>query len=144
MYRFIIQDEKKAIERSVTRALLALSGAAVAWFGGPPYSMFTILACFLLLTLSFFLHSLLIRFRLNKWIILLLAAGLLFLGTGSFFFAAVPILYGFLPLLFSKREAVRVGKDEIIISRLFQNRHYAWQDLSNIIYKGFHSIKKLP
>jgi hypothetical protein len=135
MYVFPVKDDKQPMELVSTRVLLAAAGLAVMLYTDKSNGLVNYGASLLLFLASFFLKTLLWRLKINRWLILLTASLLVYFGTGSIYYATIPLAYGGLLLWLDKKPEVVVDEKEVILKRLFRDRAYPWSAFSNIIFK---------
>lgn len=135
MYIFYIKNEGPQLDILVTRALLGLSAVACIFFGNHQYRLVDYLIAVILLILAVVVRRLIYVHQVKRIVILIGAAVLLFVGTGSFFFAAILVLYGIgIKFLYPKNE-VKVGEEGVALNQVFSTRQTTWDKLNNLVLK---------
>ncbi|MES2893814.1 MAG: hypothetical protein V4725_17470 [Bacteroidota bacterium] len=135
MYIFHIKNEGPQLDILVTRALLGLSAFACIFFGNLSYRFIDYLLAAILLLLAVGIRGLIFIYRINRVVVLVFAALLLFIGTGSVFFAAILLLYGILIKFFYPKNVVEVGEEGVLINKSFSNSVVPWSELNNLVLK---------
>lgn len=135
MYTLIIKDNGPDLDIIITRALLALAAIAALVYHSDDYYLLNLLLFSLLLFVAIFMKLLLVKFRIKKFILLSIAAVVLFLATHSIAFAAILMVYGYLVRFLNINPVIQVTKEGIRIKKLFSSSTYQWNEFSNIILK---------
>lgn len=134
MYTFTIKDNGPDLDIVITRAMLALAAIAGIFYRNDAYYL-TLIASVILILAAIFIKSLLIKFGINKLLIVSFAAFMLFIATRSIILALILLFYGSLVKLWYKKPAINVNKNGVIIRRPFTSSTYQWNDFDNIILK---------
>ena len=111
MFVFKIKDSSTAIDIVVTRALLALAGIVVLLYRTGNYFSVNIIIAAILFVSSFFIKILLLWLKLDKLMLVCIAAVLLFVATHSVGFALVLVLYAAAIKFLYKQPVVLVSKE---------------------------------
>jgi hypothetical protein len=134
-FEIILHDNPAEIEIITTRALLAIAGvASFVYVSEQNYYVGAGLGLLLLL-LSFFVKTLLNRYKLNRLLLLGIAALLTYITTRSIALGVVLLIYGIFFKLLQKKIKVEVDSDAITIHYVFYQKRHAWAELNNIILK---------
>ena len=134
MFTFVLQENKTDIEIVITRILLAVAGIATLLYGGTYYLM-NILAAIILLAISYFVKMISIRFKINRLVVLIIAAIIIFIGTYSFIFSGILLCYAFLLKFLQKKPEVIINNDNVVIKKVFGDAVFVWSQFNNIILK---------
>lgn len=135
MYTFIIKDNGPDIDIVVTRSMLALSAIAALVYRSDNYYYVNVLSAVVLLLAAIFINVLLVKFRIQKFVLLSAAAVVLFVATHSIAFAVILLVYGYLVKFLYKKPFLEVAEVGITIRKLFSAPTYQWNDFSNVVLK---------
>lgn len=135
MYTFFIKDNGPDVDIIITRSMLALAGVAAMVYRSDEYFIVNLSASIILFIAAVFIKSLLVKFRINKFVLLLSAAVILFIATHSVTFAVILLVYGYLVKFFFKNATIEVANEGISIKKLFAGAPHQWNEFSNIILK---------
>ena len=134
-YTFHIQSEGPQIDVLITRALLGLSAIACILFGNQPYRIIDYLITIILFVAAILVKKLIQQLKLGRVVIIGVAAVLLFMSTGSFIFAAILLLFGFVVKFVYPKNLVEVADSGILFNKVLGNSHAAWTEINNLILK---------
>ena len=135
MYTFIIKDNGADLEITINRAMLALAAIAAMVYRGGEYYYLNLLSAILLLTAAVFIKSLLVKFRINMFVLLSVAAVVLFIATHSIALGAIILVDGYLVKFLYQKPIIKVSGEGITIKKFFASPAYQWNEFSNIILK---------
>lgn len=135
MFVFKIKDNSTAIDIVVTRALLALAGIVVLLYRTGDYFSVNIIIATILFVSSFFIKILLLRLRLDKLLLVCIAAVLLFVATHSVGFALVLVLYAAAIKFLYKQPVVKISQEGLELKKMIGSNHYEWSSFANVILK---------
>lgn len=134
-YEIFVKNDRTETEILATRALLAIAGVA-AYVYASEWNYYAGLALSALLFLSsFFVKTILNRFKINRFLLFGLVALLIFVTTRSVWFAVVLAVYGFFFQMLEKRVKVEFDGTAIIIHYVFFKRPVQWDKLNNVVLK---------
>ena len=134
-FEIILKDTPAEIEMLTTRALLAIAGvASFVYVSEKNYYAGTGLGLLLLL-LSFFVKTILNRYKFNRLVLLGIAAVLTYITTGSIAFAVVLLIYGIFFKFLQKKIKVELDSTAITIHYVFYEKRHNWTEIKNIILK---------
>lgn len=135
MYTFIIKNNGPDLDIIITRALLALAAIASMVYRSGEYYYLNLLSSIALIISAVFIKSLLVKFRINKFVLLSGAAVILFIATHSIALAVILLVYGYLVKFLYQKPTIEVTNEGITIKKLFASPAYQWNEFSNIILK---------
>jgi hypothetical protein len=134
MFTFILKENKAGIEIVVTRVLLAIAGIVTLLYGRADYFI-SVSTAIVLLTISYFVQTISIRFKISRLGVLIIAAIILFMGTLSFIFTGILLCYAFLLKFLQKKPEVIITNDNVVIKKVFGDEVILWSQFNNIILK---------
>ena len=135
MYTFIIKDNGPDLDIIVTRAMLTLAALASMVFHSDENYYLNLVAAFVLLLTAVFMKLMLVKFRINKFVLLSAAACVLFIATHSITFALVLLVYGYLVKFLNQKPVIAITNEGITIKKLFASQSFQWNEFSNIVLK---------
>ncbi len=135
MYTFKIKDNSPNIDVLVTRGLLALASIASLLYQSNQYFFINVLSAVILVTAAIFVNTLLVKYKVDNRIVLIVAAILLFIATHAIIFAVVIIVYGLIVKKLYKEPVVNVNTEGVIFKKMFATPVHAWNEFNNIILK---------
>ncbi len=135
MFIFKIKDNVAAIDISVTRALLALSGIIVLLYRSDTNFTINIIVAFLLFTAALFINMLLLKLRVDRLLLMSVAAVLFFIATHSVGFVIVLLLYVVAIKFLYKQPTVEISIAGAALTRMIGNSTYEWSNFANIVLK---------
>lgn len=135
MYSFTIKDNGTDLDIVITRALLAIAAIAAIVYRGGEYYFLNLLSSVTLVLAAIFIKLLLVKFRLNRLLLLTAAALILFIATHSIAFAVILLAYGWLVKFLNNKPVIIVTNESIIIHKLFASPAYQWREFSNVVLK---------
>ncbi len=135
MYTFNIKDNSPNIDVLVTRCLLALASIASVLYQSKQYFFINVLSAVILFTAAIFVNTLLVKYKVDNRILLIVAAILLFITTHAIIFAAILIVYGMIVKKLYKEPVVTINTEGVVIKKMFANPVHAWDEFNNIILK---------
>jgi hypothetical protein len=134
-YTFTINDYGPDLNIIITRALLALSAAAVMVYHPDNFKYLSFLGAAILLLASVFIKLLLNKFGGNNFVLLSLAAVVLFFSTRSISFAIILLVNGYLVKFLYKSSIIEVTDMGVKIKKRLAGSIHTWNEFSNIILK---------
>jgi hypothetical protein len=135
MFTFVLKENKAAIEITITRILLALAGIGSLFYASQVNYFIKITVAIILLAASYFVNTISERFKIDRFFLLLIAAIILLIGTGSFIFSGIIVCYAVLLKFLQRTAEVIIDNDTIILKKIFSDDVFVWADLNNIILK---------
>ena len=135
MYTFVIKNNKTDIELALTRAMLAVAAVAAYVYPKEEYYFLSYLLSALLLLLSFFVRAICNKIKSGKFIVLLLAALILFFTSGQIYFSLILLLYGSVLKFLVKDTVLTVKENGVDVKNIFGTSNYPWTGFSNVIIK---------
>ncbi len=135
MYTFVIKNNKTDIEIALTRSMLAIAAVAAYVYGKEESVYLNIALSALLLMLALFTKYLSRKIKGGKWIMLILAAGILYFVTGRIFFPLVLLGYGIILRFLIVDPVITISEKEITVQRNHITYTYFWGDFNNVILK---------
>jgi hypothetical protein len=135
MYTFTIKENGPDINVVVTRSLLALAGIASLLYRNNQYYYINIIAAIILIVAAVLVNVLFVQFKVNKLLLLSIAALILFIATRSIPFAAMLVVFGMLVKKFYKTPVVVVNTQGVNVQKMFSNQVHPWSRFNNIILK---------
>ena len=134
-FEIILKDTPAEIEMLTTRALLAIAGvASFVYVSEKNYYAGSGLGLLLLL-FSFFVKTILNRYKCNRLLLLAVAAVITCITTGSIAFAVVLLIYGIFFKFLQKKIKVELDSTAITIHYFFYEKRLNWTEIKNIILK---------
>jgi len=134
-FEIILKNNRAEIEILTTRALLAIAGVASFvyadegnYYSGIGFGLFLFL-------LSFFVKTILERYKVNRLLLLGTGALLTYITTGSIAIAAVLLIHGIFFQMLDKKIKVKIDGNTITVHYVFYNKAHNWTELSNVILK---------
>ena len=115
--------------------MLLLSALAALVYRTNQYYFLNFGAATLLFLAAAFIHTLLVRFKVHKMLLVAVSAVLLFTATRSFSFALILLVYGYLVKFLNRPSTIIVSEEGIRVKKLLSNSRYRWEEFSNIILK---------
>ena len=135
MYIFNIKDDGVKLDVVITRSMLAIAAIAALFYNSVENYYLNIISAVVLFMGALFIHFLIDRLRLSKFILFASAAILFFISTRSITFSLILLSYGYLIKFFNKKPSIQVSEAGITISKLFSDKKYLWDEFSNLIFK---------
>ncbi|MBI3882726.1 MAG: hypothetical protein HY305_00475 [Sphingobacteriales bacterium] len=135
MFTFILKNNKADIELIITRVLLAIAAVGVLIYALKIY-IISIVAALALLLASYFVNKITSSLKITRPVMLFMAAVIVLIGTGTFWFGIVLCSYGGLLRFLQKAPVIVVAEEGITIKNAFADTVYEWKQLSNVIYKN--------
>ena len=135
MYIFNIKDDGVKLDIVITRSMLAIAAIAAFFYNSAENYYLNIISAVVLFMAAIFIHFLIDKLRLTKFILFASAAILFFISTRSIAFSLILLSYGYLIKYFNKKPIIQVSADGITISKLFSNKMYLWDEFANLIFK---------
>ena len=135
MYRFSIADNGHHLEIVITRTILALAGCVCFMYRGEDQILLNITAGVSLLLIAVFIRSILVRFKINQVILMIISSLVVLAGTGVILFALLLLLYGILSKKIYKNSSIEISKEGVQIFKAFSSPIYLWADFNNIVLK---------
>ena len=134
-FEIVLKNNRAGIEILTTRALLAIAGVASFVYAdeGNYYSGIGT-GCFLFL-LSFFVKTILDKYKVNRLLLLGTAALFTFITTGSIAMAVVLLVHGIFFQMLNKKVKIEIDPDTITVHYVFYKKAHDWAELSNVILK---------
>ena len=135
MFTFVLKENKAGLEILTTRILLAVAGIVVLLYANEIYYTIKISVAVILLLGSYFVQIIAKKFKITHVAVLLIATGVLWIGTHSFIFAGILFCYAVLLNFLQKNPEVMIGEDKIVLKKIFKDDVFEWVDFNNIILK---------
>lgn len=135
MYKFVFQKDKTDIEIILIQAMLVLAAVAVFVYRQPGYQLLGYIMALLLLLVAVFMKPLLIARGISKWLILAVAAVVLFAATWQVYFAIILLVYGGLIQWLVKAPEVTVGENGVTIKTTLSTKISAWDQFNAVMIK---------
>ena len=134
-FEIILKNNRAEIEILTTRALLAIAGVAAFVYAGERNYYSGIGLGLLLFLLSFFVKTILYKYKMNRLLLLSIGGLLTYITTGSIAFAAVLLVHGIFFHMLNKKVKVEINHDAVIVHYVFFNKPHNWSLLNNVILK---------
>jgi hypothetical protein len=135
MFTFVLKENKTGLEILITRILLAVAGiVALLYANGINYTIKIVVAVTLLLG-SYFVQIITKQLKITHVAVLLIATGILWIGTHSFIFAGILCCYAVLLNFLQKKPEVMIDEDKIVLKKIFKDDVFEWVDFNNIVLK---------
>lgn len=115
--------------------MLALAAIAALVYRTDNYYFLNLLSATVLLVIAVFIKLLLVKFKVNNFILLSLAAVVLFIATRSISFGVILLVYGYLVKFLYKESYIEINNEGVFIKKLFGKPLHRWNEFSNIILK---------
>ena len=135
MYKFSIADNGHKLEIVITRTILALAGCVCFLYRGEDHILLNITAGVSLLLIAVFIRSILVLFKINQVILVILSSLIVLAGTGVILFALLLLLYGILSKKIYKNSSIEISMEGVQIFKAFSSPIYLWADFNNIVFK---------
>lgn len=136
LFTFFIKDKLAAgIDVMITRGLLTITGIAVLIVRNNGHYFLNLLAAVILFAMAVFASTILLKYKVKKWMLFLSASLLLFIATRSLSFSLVLICYGYLTRFLNKVPTVSISNEGLEINKTFSKPFYQWQAFNNIVLK---------
>jgi hypothetical protein len=135
MFTFVLKENKTGLEILTTRILLAVAGIAVLLYANEISYTIKISAALTLFLGSYFLQMIAKKLKITRVAVLLIATGVLWIGTHSFICAGILCCYAVLLNFLQKKPEVIIDKNKIVLKKLFKEDAYEWEAFTNIILK---------
>jgi hypothetical protein len=135
MFTFVLKENKTGLEILITRILLALAGIVVLLYANEINYTIKIAAAITLLLGSYFVQIIAKKFKITHIAVLLIATGVLWIGTHSFIFAGILFCYAVLLNFLQKKPEVIIDKNKIVLKKIFKDDVFEWAAFTNIILK---------
>jgi hypothetical protein len=134
-FEIVLKDDRGGMETLVTRALLVIAAVAAYVYAGEWNFYAGLGLSALLLVSSFFVKTILYRFKVNGTLLLGLAALLTFVTSHSIGFALVLVGAGLFLHFMKRKIKVEVSADAIVIRYALYMRQIRWNELNNVVLK---------
>lgn len=135
MFTLILKNNKAEIEILTTRALLAIAGvAAFVYADQGNYYLNMALAGVLVLS-SFFVKRILQYYKVNRLVLLVIAAAFTYITTHTIAFAIVLLVHGVFFQMLNKKVKLEFTETAITIHYVFHTKVIQWNELSNVVLK---------
>ncbi len=135
MYKFVFQKDKTDIEIILIQAMLVLAAVAVFAYRHEGYEILSYILAIVLLAAAVLAKPVLIARGLNKWLLLPIAAVLLFAATWQLYFPLVLLFYGALVKLLVKAPELTVDENGVVSKTLFSQKRTAWEAFNTVMIK---------
>lgn len=133
MYTLRIKDDEHTLDVSTFSSLFLLAS-----FGAYPLNQKSILVWAIAIILfagALFTRTLLLKYKLNKLLLSVAIAVLLFVAMRNIVLPFFILLLGFVLHYSYVEPFVELKQDAVIVKKTFSNKKYNWQDFSNIVLK---------
>lgn len=134
-FEIVLKNNRAEIEILTTRALLAIAGVAAFVYAGERNYYAGVGLGLLLFLLSFFVKTILNKYKMNRLLLLGIGGVLTYITTGSIAFAVVLLVHGIFFHMLNKKTKVEINHDAVIVHYVFFNKRYNWPVLNNVILK---------
>jgi hypothetical protein len=134
-FEIILKNNRGEIEIIVTRALLAIGGVASFVYAGDGNYYSRIALGLLLFLMSFFVKTILDKYKVKRLMLMAIAAALTYFTTGSIAFALVLLLHGVFFDMLNKKLKVEINERGIAIQYVFGSKTHGWSEINNLILK---------
>lgn len=135
VYTFVIKNNKTDIELALTRAMLAVAAVAAYVYPNESYYFLSYILSALLLLASLSAKLIGNKIKSGKYVMLLLAALILFFTSGQIYFSLILIFYGGVLKFLIKDTIITVTAQGISIKNIFGTSNQPWTVFSNVIIK---------
>ncbi len=136
MYTIVLKNTRNELAILTTRILLAIAGITAWIYAGHFCSQYVSFFCaIILLTSSFFVKKILESYRVNRLLLMSIAALLTYLSSGLLLFSSGLLLMGFFFQLLNKSIIVIVANESVTIRYVFRTRIIPWAALANLVLK---------
>jgi hypothetical protein len=135
VYTFTIKNNKTDIEIALTRSMLAIAAVAAYVYKKEEQLYLSIAFSAFLLVLAIFTKYISTKIKAGKWIMLVLAAIILYFVTGRIFFPLVLLGYGIILRFLIVDPVITISEKEITVQRNYITSNYPWSDFNNVILK---------
>lgn len=135
VYTFVLQKDKTNIELAISQGLLVIAAIAVFSYrltGGLQILSYLLAAVFL--GAAFFAKYILQRTKINKLLLLAIAAAAVFFATWQVFYPIILIVYGFAYKYIIKAE-ITVNEAGVTQKSFLNNRLFEWGDFNAVMLK---------
>lgn len=133
MYTLRIKDDEHTLDVSTFSSLFLLAS-----FGAYPFNQKSILVwviAVILFAAALFTRTLLLKYKLNKLLLSVVMAVLLFIAMRNIVLPFLILLIGFVLHYSYVKPTVELKQDAVTVKKTFSNKKYTWQDFSNIVLK---------
>ncbi|MEP7256526.1 MAG: hypothetical protein ABI666_12175 [Ferruginibacter sp.] len=134
-FEIILKNNRAEIEILTTRALLAIAGVAAFVYADEGNYYSGIGLGLLLFLLSFFVKTILDKYKMNRLLLLGIGGLLTYITTGSIGFAVVLLVHGIFFEMLNKKIKVAINTDAITVYYVFYKKVHRWIALNNLILK---------
>jgi hypothetical protein len=135
MFSIGLKNNRAEIEIITTRALLAIAGVAAFVYADTWDYYLGIAGGMILFIASFFVKTILDRYKINRLFLLGIAAVLTYITSGSIGFAIVLFVHGIFFEFLNKKVKVELDTAAIIVHYVFYKKTFLWVELNNVILK---------
>ena len=135
MFSIDLKNNRAEIEIITTRALLAIAGVAAFVYADERNLYLGVGAGMMLFIASFFVKTILDRYKINRLFLLGIAAVLTYVTSGSIAIAIVLFVHGIFFEFLNKKIKVELDTAAIIVHYVFYKKIFHWIDLNNVILK---------
>jgi hypothetical protein len=135
VYKFAFPKDKTNIELILIQAMLVLAAVAIFVYGHGNNKILSYFFSALLLAATVLAKPVLIAKGLNKWVLLTIAAILLFLTTWQVYFPLVLLFYGAVIKLLFKAPQLQVDENGVTSKILFWKKNTPWADFNAVFIK---------
>jgi hypothetical protein len=135
-FEIILKNNRAELEILTTRILLAIAGIAAIAYAGERSNYYSGIGFgLLLLLLSFFVKTILNRYKVNRFLLLAVAALLSYITTGYIYFAVILFIEGVFFNMLGKKVKVEVGNKAVVVHTAFSKNQTGWEELKNVVLK---------
>jgi hypothetical protein len=136
MYTIVLKNTRNELAILTTRILLAIAGITAWIYAGYFYSQYLSFFCaIILLSSSFFVKKILESYRVNRLLLMSIAALLTYLSSGLLLFSSGLLLMGFFFQLLNKSIVVILANESVTIRYVFRSRIIPWATIANLVLK---------
>jgi hypothetical protein len=135
VYTFTIKNNKTDIEIALTRSMLAIAAVAAYVYKKEDQLYLSIAFSAFLLGMAIFTKYISTKIKTGKWIMLALAAGILYFVSGQLFFPIVLLGYGVMLKYLVIDPVITINESGVIVKRNYVTNEHSWADFNNVILK---------
>ncbi len=135
MFSIDLKNNRAEIEIITTRALLAIAGVAAFVYADKWDYYLGVGAGLILFTASFFVKTLLDKYKINRLLLLGIAAVLTYITSGSIAIAIILIVHGIFFEFLNKKVKIELDTAALVVHYVFYKKMFYWVDLNNVILK---------
>ena len=135
MYKFVFQKDKTDIQIILIQSMLVLAAVAAFIYRQSHYQALSYIMALLLLTGGIFVRPFFIARGISKWLVLAMAAIILFAATLQVYVALILLVYGVLVQLLVKAPEVWVDENGVTTRTILSAKKTAWSNFNAVLIK---------